>query len=96
LWPGAGVAHDISPLILAILLVVAHFPAPGQFALRIALSTALALLYIPVIYFALLACHSLYLLSYVFVVFALGALSIAQSPERGLRLNAEATAEMKG
>jgi hypothetical protein len=79
--------HDISPLILAILLVVAHFPGRERMALRVALSTTLTLFYIPVLYFVLLAWHGLYLLSCALIVFAMGALSIARTRQRGVQYN---------
>jgi len=75
--------HDFSPLMLALLLVVAHFPGRDHPALRLALGTTLLLFWTPPLYFALVAWHSLYLMSPVLIVFALSALKLAQSATEG-------------
>ena len=75
--------HDFSPLMLALLLVAAHFPGRDQLALRLALGITLVLFWLPPLYFALIAWHSLYLMSPVLIVFGLSALKLAQSTAAG-------------
>ena len=70
--------HDFSPLMLALLLVGAHFPGRNRPALRLALGITLVLFWIPPLYFALVAWHSLYLMSPVLIVFGLSALKLAR------------------
>jgi hypothetical protein len=69
--------HDLSPLLLAMLLVAAHFPGREQPALRAILATALTLFWIPFLYFALLAWHCVYLWFPVLAAFFLGTLRLA-------------------
>jgi hypothetical protein len=73
--------HDLSPLLLAMLLVAGHFPAKGRTALRWAFGTTLALLWIPPVYFALVAWHRMYFLFPVLIVFAFAAYKLAETPE---------------
>ena len=75
--------HDFSPLVLAMLLAARHFPGQGRPALRLVLATVLALLWIPPIYFALVAWHGLYLMSPILLVFAVSMLYLAQGPASG-------------
>ena len=76
--------HDFSPLMLAMLLAARHFPGQGRPALRLVLATALVLLWIPPIYFALVAWHGLYLMSPILLVFAVSMLYLAQGPASGI------------
>jgi hypothetical protein len=75
--------HDFSPLMLALLLVAAHFPGRRRRALRVTIGITLVLFWTPPLYFALVARHSLYLMSPVLIVFALSALRLAQSAAEG-------------
>ncbi|MBZ5612971.1 MAG: DUF2029 domain-containing protein [Acidobacteriia bacterium] len=69
--------HDLSPLLLAMLLVAAHFPGSDKPALRFTLGAALVVFWIPPLYFALLAWHCVYLWFPVLAVFWLGTLRLA-------------------
>lgn len=77
--------HDFAPLILAALLVLAHFPKRERSALRFALGATLVLLWLPPLYFALVALHRLYLMFPVLLVFGLSALSLAARPVEEVR-----------
>jgi len=76
--------HDFSPLMLAMLLAAKHFPGQGRPALRLVLATALVLLWIPPVYFALVAWHGLYLMFPILLVFGVSMLYLAQSPASGI------------
>jgi hypothetical protein len=76
--------HDLSPLLLAMLLVAAHFPESNRPALRLTLGTALVLFWIPPLYLALVAWHCMYLWFLVLLVFMIGTLKLAERPE-GIR-----------
>jgi Glycosyltransferase family 87 len=69
--------HDLSPLMLAMLLVAAHFPGSDRLALRLTLGAALVVFWIPPLYFALLAWHCVYLWFPVLAIFWLGTLRLA-------------------
>jgi hypothetical protein len=71
--------HDMSPLILALLLVCAHFPGRDRPGLRLALRTTLVLFWIPPLYFVLLARHRVYLEFPLLMVFAFAALRLAEN-----------------
>ena len=81
--------HDLSPLLLAMFLVVAHFPMAERPALRVALGATLALFWISPLYFALLAWHYVYLLFPALMLFSFSAMRLAQSPSDPLPLEAE-------
>lgn len=70
--------HDLSPLLLSLFLVAAHFPASGRTALRGLLGAGLAVFWATPLVFILLARHCVYLISPVLIAFALGALELAQ------------------
>ena len=76
--------HDFSPLMLAMLLAAKHFPEPGRSALRLVLATVLVLVWMPPIYFALVAWHGLYLMFPILLVFAVSVLYLAQGPASGI------------
>jgi hypothetical protein len=76
--------HDFSPLMLAMLLAAGHFPGQGRPALRVVLATVLVLLWMPPIYFALVAWHGLYLMFPILLVFAVSMLYLAQGPASGI------------
>jgi hypothetical protein len=76
--------HDFSPLLLAMFLVVVHFPSPGRRALRLVLAVALVLFWTPPVYFILVAWHGLYMLFPVLIVFGLAALRMARIPAEGI------------
>ena len=69
--------HDLSPLLLAMLLVAAHFPGSNRPALRLTLGGALVLFWIPPLYFAMVAWHCMYLWFPVLAAFLLGTLRLA-------------------
>ena len=75
--------HDLSPLLLAMLLVFAHFPpllpAPSRRLLRITLAVALTAFWIPPLYFALLAWHLVYLWFPVLMLFMVGTYQLAEA-----------------
>jgi Glycosyltransferase family 87 len=66
--------HDLSPLALALFLVMAHFPPRSRLALRWVLGVTMTLFWIPAIYFASLAAHVAYLLCPALAVFCFAAL----------------------
>lgn len=70
-------AHDLSPLMISLLLVAAHFPARGLRALRCLLGASLAVFWATPLVFILLTRHEVYLLSPVLIIFALGVLHLA-------------------
>jgi Glycosyltransferase family 87 len=77
--------HDLSPLLLAMLLVAAHFPGSNRPALCWALGAVLVLVWIPPLYFALVAWHCMYLLFLVLMVFMIGTLKLAETPAGRIR-----------
>ena len=76
--------HDFSPLMLAMFLAAKHFPGQERPAVRLALATALALLWFPPIYFILVAWHGLYMMFHILVAFAVLMFNMA----RGTRIPA--------
>ena len=68
--------HDLSPLMLSMLLVLAHFPTRREGVLRIVLGATLVLFWIPLLYIALLAWHCVYLLFPVLMVFLWGVMRL--------------------
>jgi hypothetical protein len=82
-------SHDLSPLMLAMLLVAGHFPSRGRSTLRLAVGTTLAFFWIPPLYFLLLAGHHLYLICPALVVFALSAFRLAGSANEETRMGGE-------
>jgi hypothetical protein len=71
--------HDFSPLLLALFLVAAHFPAPGRSALRITLATLMAFFWMPPVYFALVTWHGMYLMFVPLLVFVVAAIILARN-----------------
>ena len=71
--------HDLSPLMLAMLLVSAHL-SDSDGLLRGSLCGSLVLLWMPPIYFALLAWHHIYLLFPVLLVLAFGMMRLVTLP----------------
>ena len=69
--------HDLSPLMLSMLLVAAHFPGGDRPALRLTLGAACVVFWIPPLYFALVAWHCMYLWFLVLMVFMIGTLKLA-------------------
>jgi hypothetical protein len=69
--------HDLSPLMLAMLLVAGHFPGRSQALLRLILGTTLVMFWIPPLYFALLAWHCVYLWFPVLMIFMFCSLMVA-------------------
>jgi hypothetical protein len=70
--------HDLSPLILALLLVLGHLSHSGL--LRGVLRGCLVVLWTPPIYFALLAWHHIYILFPVLLVLTIGMMRLASLP----------------
>ena len=71
--------HDFSPMMLALLLALAHFPKLGRTALRVALGITLIIFWIPAIYFVLVPSHRLYLMSIVLLVFSFSSIAAAKN-----------------
>lgn len=71
--------HDLSPLILAMLLVTANLSNCKQAWLRYTLLGCLILFWIPPVYFILLSQHQMNKLAGVLLVFALGTTALARS-----------------
>ncbi len=78
--------HDLSPLLLAMLLVAAHFPGRDRPVLRWTLAAALTLFWIPFLYFALLAWHHVYLWFPVLIMFMIATLKLTESAPAGSRI----------
>ena len=71
--------HDLSPLMLAMLLVAAHVGDSEREWLRYALLGCLTLFWIPPVYFVLLSQDVFYLLFPVLLAFAVGAVKLAET-----------------
>jgi hypothetical protein len=76
--------YDLSPLMLAMLLVAGYFPGRRHTILRVVLGTTLGLFWIPPLYLALLARHRVYLWFPVLTVFMIGTFKLAEIPEEGM------------
>jgi hypothetical protein len=75
-------SHDLSPLMLALLLVLAHFPPREKPILRVALVIALVLLWMPPVYLWLISKYLLCLLFPILAVVGLAAfLGAAQASD---------------
>jgi len=81
--------HDFSPLMLAILLVVARLPGKDRPVLRLMLKITLQVFWIWPLYFVLVAWHCLYLMFPVLTVFALATLRLAANPSEGVLMEAQ-------
>jgi len=75
--------HDLSPLLLAMLLVAGHFPGRDRPALRFTLGATLVAFWIPASYFVLLAWHCFYLWFLVLMIFMMDTLKLAEIPAKG-------------
>ena len=75
--------HDLSPLLLAMFLVIPHVTKDHGIVFRSALWTTLILLWIPAVYFALIAWHRMYLLFPALIVFAAIAMKLAADSRAG-------------
>ena len=73
--------HDLSPLMLAMLLVSAQLSHCKQNTLRFLLFGCLTLFWIPPIYFILLGRHLFYLLFLLLIAFAYGTINLALNLE---------------
>jgi hypothetical protein len=71
-------AHDISPLLLAMFLVMPKISQHESTALRILLWSTLVLFWIPPTYFILVAQHSLYLFCPIMMIFGCATLALSQ------------------
>ncbi len=79
--------HDLSPMMLTLLLVLTHVAESGQRWLRFLLFACLTLFWIPPLYFVLLMHHRMYLLLPLLLIFALGTMKLAQSLKSRALLN---------
>lgn len=79
--------HDLSPLVLATLLVLARFPEHSRSWLRVAFRGAVVILWIPPVYFVLVAWHCMYLLFPVLMAFVVTTLLAAKTPRVSLQLH---------
>lgn len=70
---------DLSPLLLAMLLVAKYFPSRERLSLRLIVGAALVLFWMPPIFIVLLAHHCFYLLFPVLLFFLLGIFGLAES-----------------
>lgn len=84
--------HDLSPFILALFLVAAHFPGRERPALRVILATCMTIFWIPPILFGLLDLHGFYLLFPPLLIFAFAALRLVESPFHGVPTEGKARA----
>lgn len=66
-------SHDMSPLMIALLLLLAHFPGRDRPVLRLGLATMLVLLWLPPLYLWLI---SRYLMCLIFPILALVGLTV--------------------
>ena len=66
--------HDLSPMLLAMLLMVNHLPKGGHRTFRSVVLALLVVLWIPLIYFVLTAAHAAYVLFPVLMIFSFAAL----------------------
>jgi len=71
--------HDFSPLILALVLVLAHFPPAEYTKLRLIIAVPLVVFWMPPIYFALVNWHCMYLMFPMLMIFAMSAILRAGS-----------------
>jgi hypothetical protein len=76
--------YDLSPLLLAMLLVAGYFPGRAHTLLRIVLGTTLVILWMPPIFLLLLAHHWVYLWFPVLMLFMIGIFKLAGTPGEGL------------
>ncbi len=75
-------AHDISPLLLSMFLVMPKIGQHIGMSLRILLWSALTLFWIPPLYFILVARHSLYIFCPLLIIFAAATLALSQRLRR--------------
>jgi hypothetical protein len=75
--------YDMSPLVLAMLLVTKYFPARSHTRLRVLLGTTLVMFWMPPLFLLLLARHKVYLWFPVLMFFLFGVFKLAgTAPER--------------
>lgn len=74
--------HDLSPMMLAMMLILAHFPARDHRWLRRILAASLCLFWVPPLFFLLLARHSSYLWVPVLLAFCFGVARQAEIVSR--------------
>lgn len=79
--------HDLSPMLLTMLLVAAHVTESHERWLRFVLLAYLTLFWMPPIYFVLLARHRMYILLTLLLIFALGTMKLAQNLKSREMLN---------
>ncbi len=71
--------HDLSPLLLAILLVLAHVAESRRSGLRFALLACTTVFFLPPVYFELLGRHRFYFLFPLLIAFMFGTMRLATS-----------------
>ena len=69
--------HDLSPLLLAMLLVMTRIPRDGWLSMRVLLWATLVLLWTPAIYIALIASHRMFMLFPVLIIFLAATMQLA-------------------
>lgn len=75
--------YDMSPLVLAMLLVTKYFPGRSHTRLRVLLGTTLVMFWMPPLFLLLLARHTVYLWFPVLMFFLFGVFKLAgTAPER--------------
>jgi hypothetical protein len=72
--------YDLSPLMLAMLLVTGYFPGRNNTRLRILLGITLVMFWMPPLFFLLLARHWFYLFFPVLMLFLIGIFKLAEIP----------------
>jgi hypothetical protein len=71
--------YDLSPLLLAMLLVTTYFPGRSHTVLRIVLGTTLIMFWMPPLFLLLLARHTVYLWFPVLMLFLIGIFKLAET-----------------
>ena len=83
--------HDFSPLLLALFIALANFAPRSQRGLRAAMVFTLVMLWLPPVYFVLVAFHGMFLMCPVLALFAVSAVLSAKYAGQSLLLENKAT-----
>jgi len=81
--------YDLSPILLAMLLTARYFPGRRHLILQIVLGTALLMLWMPPLFFLLLALHWFYLFFPVLMLLLFGIFKLAGIPSESLSIENE-------
>lgn len=87
---------DLSPMLLAMLLVMRYFPARERGILRVVLATTLVIFWMPPFYFLLLTHHWFYLFFPVLMVFLSGIFKLARVTSKENASTTSAGASLAG